>query len=98
MTVIILPGGQFAQKGLALHLPSNVQEIASQLPQNVNNTSVFSVKFLHNAYTTEDYKYQVSGFKLKNALIWSKTFNKLYKELKLWNFFLRNCIWELQVY
>lgn len=25
MTVIILPGGQFALKGLALHLPSNVQ-------------------------------------------------------------------------
>lgn len=57
MTVIILPGGQFAQKGLALHRPSNVQIIASQLPQNVNNTSVFSVKFLHNAYTTEDYKF-----------------------------------------
>lgn len=35
----------------------------------------FSVKFLHNAYTTEDYKYQVSGFKLKNALIWLKTLN-----------------------
>lgn len=33
ITVIILPGGQFAQTGLALHLPSNVQKIASQLPQ-----------------------------------------------------------------
>lgn len=66
-----------------MHLPSNVQEIANQLPQNVNNTSVFSVKFLHTAYTTEDYKYQVSGFKLKNALIWLKTFNKLCNEIKI---------------
>lgn len=70
MTVIILPGGQYAQKGVGLHLPLNVQKIASQLPQSVNNTSVFSVKFMRNAYTTEDNKHKVSGFKSKNALIW----------------------------
>lgn len=62
-TVIILPGGQYAQKGVGLDLPSNVQKITSQLPQRVNNTSVFSVKFMRNAYTTEDYKHKVSGFK-----------------------------------
>lgn len=38
------------------------------------------MKFLHNAYTTEDYKYQVSGLKLKNALIWLKT---LYNGIKI---------------
>lgn len=48
MTVIILPGGHYAQKGLGLH----VQKITSQLPQSVNNTNVFSVKFMRNAYTT----------------------------------------------
>ena len=32
MTLVVLPGGQYAEKGLVLNLPSDVQNVADQLP------------------------------------------------------------------
>lgn len=50
-TVIILPGGQYAQKGVGLDLPSNVQKITSQLPQSEQYKCLLSeiyAQCLHN--------------------------------------------------
>ena len=37
MTIIILPGGQYAEEGLILNLPNDIESVISQLPQNVEN-------------------------------------------------------------
>jgi hypothetical protein len=47
MTIIVLPGGQFAEKGLVLNLPTDVQNIASQLPRLCKDLDLISVHFMH---------------------------------------------------
>jgi hypothetical protein len=37
MTIVILPGGQYVEKGLILNLPNDIESVISQLPQNVEN-------------------------------------------------------------
>ena len=32
MTIVMLPGGQYAEKGLVLNLPAEIQHLVSQLP------------------------------------------------------------------
>lgn len=45
MTLIVLPGGQFAEKGLVLNLPTDVQNIANQLPRKCEN--LITAHFVH---------------------------------------------------
>ena len=35
MTIVVLPGGQYAEKGLILNLPNDIDSIISQLPQKM---------------------------------------------------------------
>lgn len=41
LSIHILPGGQYAEKGLVLNLPMNVQEIANQLPRILKKMQLF---------------------------------------------------------
>jgi len=82
MTILILSGGHFAEKGLVLNLPSNVQSIANQLPPNVSDFNTVVVNYMHKCHTTSDhYKYYASPAKLKSALEWLTIHNPLYANL-----------------
>ena len=83
MTIIILPGGQFAEKGLVLNLPTDVQNIANQLPCKSDNLDLIAVQFLHqDKYEpVENFNYRVSPSRLNNALIWLKENNVLYRNI-----------------
>lgn len=85
MTVIVLPGGQFAEKGLILNLPSDVQTVANQLPHDYRNMDLMAVHYLHqDKYEqVENINYSVRPAKLKDALIWLKQNNALYSEIKI---------------
>lgn len=84
MTVIILPGGQMAEKGLILNLPTNVQVIANQLPEGINDGCFFAVNFEHKGYVeSEKFKYFVSPQKVKKALLWLKRNNLLYEHIAI---------------
>ena len=85
MTIIILPGGQFCEKGLVLNLPTNVQTIASQLPNDIDSTSLLAVHYLYNhGYAAaNDYKIFASPSKVKRALIWLKENNALYSDIDI---------------
>lgn len=85
MTVIVLPGGQFAEKGLILNLPSDVQTVANQLPHDYRNMDLMAVHYLHqDKYEqVENINYRVRPAKLKDALIWLKQNNALYSGIKI---------------
>lgn len=85
MTLIVLPGGQFAEKGLVLNLPTDVQKIANQLPRKCENLDLITAHFVHqDRYETdENLRYKVSPSRLRNALIWLKENNNLYQNIKI---------------
>ena len=86
MTIIILPGGQMAEKGLVLNLPTNVQIIANQLPLNVDDTCIVTVNYEHNSYVeSENFRYKASPSKVKKALLWLKKYNVLYNDITIDN-------------
>lgn len=82
LSIHILPGGQYAEKGLVLNLPMNVQEIANQLPRNFEENATLSVHFLHSEPAVTN-KHFISCKNLKDALTWLIENNPLYKEIKL---------------
>lgn len=92
MTLIVLPGGQFAEKGLVLNLPTDVQNIANQLPRKCENLDLITAHFVHqDRYETdENLRYKVSPSRLRNALIWLKENNNLYQNIKIVSDF-ENC-------
>lgn len=76
--ILILPGGQYSEKGLVLNLPSNVQLVANQLPQSTRDVNLIGVKYLHESHVAdEEWKYFACPSKLLEALNWLKANNKL---------------------
>ncbi|KAJ8309649.1 hypothetical protein KUTeg_012806 [Tegillarca granosa] len=84
MTLIVLPGGQYAEKGLVLNLPSNVQTIATQLPKSSQNVDILLIRYMHNHnlnVANENLKHFASASKIVSALQWLKQNNKHYVDL-----------------
>lgn len=82
MSIHILPGGQYAEKGLILNLPSNIQDIANQLPRHFNDDYTLSVHFLHNEPVVT-HRHFVNCKNIKSALLWLTQNNPLYQNIKL---------------
>lgn len=84
MSLLILPGGQYGEKGLVLNLPSNVQLVANQLPQSTRDVNLIGVKYLHESHVAdEEWKYFACPSKLLEALNWLKANNKLYANISV---------------
>ncbi|CAC5406345.1 unnamed protein product [Mytilus coruscus] len=84
MTLIVLPRGQYAEKGLVLNLPSNVQTIATQLPKSTQNVDILLIKYMHNQdlnVANDNLKHFASASKIALALQWLKENNKHYVDL-----------------
>ena len=85
MTIVVLPGGQFAEKGLIFNLPTEIQSICHQLPSSSNIEDIMAVNFMHNnnVELAKHYRFNVSPYRLSVALEWLKTNNPLYKDIEL---------------
>lgn len=81
LTVIVLPGGQYAEKGMAINFPSNVTETASMLPQKFSNCNIITVSFgEHKDLKTSHLVRKKHIFK---SLRWLQSNNALYKNVTL---------------
>ncbi len=78
MLMIILPGGQFAEKGLVLNLPVDVTDIANQVESIGNNTHMCAVNFEASKLTSVKTKHFVRPSYLQKAFKWLQENNHLY--------------------
>ena len=81
LTIVILPGGQFGEKGQSIHFPIEISEMCKNLPKPVENSDIISVK----PNNSSDVSYPVSYRKVYNALHWLKKNNILYKDINIIN-------------
>lgn len=81
MTILMLPGGQFAEKGLAIHFPLNVSEYCNQL-SSIKDECFVVLSNKNEDSDSEIMSYRkVANYKLvKKALQWLKKHNHLYKD------------------
>ena len=84
MTIMILPGGQYAEEGLILNLPNDIESVISQLPQNVENAPYLIVKFeRNNKFPKEVKTMHVSVANVQDALLWLRENNVLFSDLDI---------------
>ena len=84
MTLVVLPGGQYAEKGLVLNLPSDVQNVADQLPIKSAYSDIVGVKFIDDKHVSDDdIKYFASPSNVFQALKWLKKHNVLYSDVNI---------------
>lgn len=81
MTVVILPGGQLAEKGLAIDFPIELQNQVSVLPQTFKNSNVITVSYENNNILKPTHL--VRKEKLLKALLWLKAHNQIYDNISL---------------
>ena len=82
LTLGVLPGGQFCERGSVLHLPVDVSNVLSQLPLEPSKSDQISVCY-QNGQTKVMGKNKVSPFNILKALQWLKANNELYSDLDL---------------
>lgn len=84
MTLVVLPGGQYAEKGLVLNLPSDIHDVANQLPVKSVHSDIVGVKFIDDKHVLDDdIKYFASYLKVFQALKWLKRHNILYRDVDI---------------
>lgn len=81
MTVVILPGGQLAEKGLAIDFPIELQNQVSVLPQTFKNSNVITVSYENNNILKPTHL--VRKEKLLKALLCLKAHNQIYDNISL---------------
>ena len=80
MSFIILPGGQYAEKGMVLNLPRNIDNIANQVFK-IDGNNFCVVNFETGKTVASEVHNIVDPQKLKSALLWLKKNNKLYSDM-----------------
>lgn len=48
LTVIILPGGQFAEKGMAIDFPVSLETNVNLLPRKISESNIFTMSYGEN--------------------------------------------------
>ena len=80
MTVVILPGGQFAERGLLLNLPVDVEDIAEQL-DSLSNLNQCMVKFEAGKAVGRSTRQMIRPHLVFEALQWLHENNILYQDI-----------------
>ncbi|MEW8545326.1 MAG: DUF6570 domain-containing protein [Candidatus Thiodiazotropha sp.] len=80
MTIIILPGGQYAEKGLAIHFPLDLNAYFEQLLNN--REEHFLILSQSKECSTSPMRVEnfINFDKVKEAIAWLKANNPLYKD------------------
>lgn len=81
LTIVIIPGGQYGEKGQSIHFPVEISETCKNLPKPVENSVIIFIK----SNNSSDVAYPVSYHKVYNALHWLKQNNILYKDINIIN-------------
>ncbi|XP_048731467.2 uncharacterized protein LOC125648408 [Ostrea edulis] len=82
MTLIFLPGGQYAQKGLVLNLPVNIENIIEQFPQNLEQCPLIELKFENsNGSLYVGNHHKIRSKKYAEAMHWLIKNNCYYTDL-----------------
>ena len=86
LTILVLPGGQFAEKGMAIHFPLNLTNYCEQLNQ-LWSENVVLVTQESNSTSVQivDTKTVARMQPVRKALEWLKMHNTLYKDFSLSN-------------
>lgn len=93
MTLTLLPGGQYAQKGLILNLPVNIENIFEQFPQNLEQCPLIDLKFEYSngsVYVSNHHK--IRSKKYAEAMNWLVKNNCHYNNM---SFNVSNVVQEL---
>ena len=80
MTLIILPGGQYAEKGLIVGLPQDAESLIGKL---VGVNSVCTVHFEHESAVGSRGSFLIDAFKVIRGFMWLKSNNILYRNLRI---------------
>lgn len=83
MTIIILPGGQYAEKGLAIDFPVNITRVNSIFPIQYSDCNLFTIS--KGDHQEPKPTHFVRRSKVLDALIWLKENNLLYENTTLVN-------------
>lgn len=84
MTVIVLPGGQYAEKGLAIDFPVNITKVNNVFPTAYSDCNIFTV-----CQGNEDCikpTHIIRRSKVNEALKWLQENNICYKDVTVSNF------------
>ena len=88
--MVILPGGQYAERGLALNLPVNINHIMTQLQNMKNDNALCMVHFAAQRVQPKDVNYLIRPHILQSAFKWLKQNNHLYTNFDLNSTFVNN--------
>ena len=80
-TMIILPGGQYAEKGMVLNLPRNVSVTADKVSNLPDLNQMCLVRFENSNPIGQQSNYLIRPSKLIAAFSWLKEHNSLYMNL-----------------
>jgi hypothetical protein len=80
MTIIQLPGGQFAERGSVINFLSPYIHIAKQLPVTDH---LMLVRFANSSSSLQNYKHYISSRKVIRAIAWLKLHNHLYADIQV---------------
>ena len=83
MTMVVLPGGQYAEKGLAIHFPLDMATYLQQLNANANSEYVIVSEPNRNAPHVVGMQNLVNMPKVKHALTWLQQHNPLYRNFNI---------------
>ena len=81
-TFIILPGGQYAEKGLMLNLPVDISAVTSQLPSLLQHNTC-AVTFEAGNPTTTSVQHMINPQNVWDALQWLHAHNHLYHNVNI---------------
>ena len=88
LTILILPGGQYAERGLTIHFPLDMDSYYQQLQNISSNKYLYVVVSKPNQNETQVVSMQhiADMKKVKQALQWLHANNPLYKTLDLFKY------------
>ena len=81
LTIIFLPGGQFAERGLSIDFPVNLEESISKLPHEFSKCNIIAVTYGEN--TDLKPTHLVKKKTVSQCLRWLQKNNPLYKNVTI---------------
>ena len=80
MTLVILPGGQYAEKGLAIHFPLDINSYFEELIACKNENFLILIPSSNSEVQTLSARKFINYDRVKNAISWLRLNNPLYKD------------------
>ena len=83
LILLVLPGGQLAQKGLFIYIPVDLNRQLSHLPPQCPEVGIVAISLSSSTGEYKEKPLPVNLKKIYNALAWLKENNHLYKNVTI---------------